>query len=470
MNRRLVCVVTVSCATALGCSSSPPSATDDAAWRFAPLAGSAYDAVGVDASDPSALHAAPWRLPPGFTQRVIADESALNLYTKTTCEQFGDGRFSRGSDWPDMMTVNETGASAGRYLYRTHEVRPFLYDSKCQPNVPASEQAVSDFRAEGGGAVTVIDLQTGDGRVLLQRSDFEGLDGLMWTPWGTLLFAEEAIDVEVPDATVTNAKSGLVYEARLDPQDPRQVLDVTVRPQLGSLAHEGLEIDAQGSIYVVDEYKTGSVYRFVPARRGDLSAGQLYALKVDSATKRGAAKWVALDMKLAQVRARDAAVAVGATPYCRPEDMERIADTLYVALTCEDVSDPTSTKGAGAVLAVALGEQPEVSYFVGAGDNIPRENREQGITGLKSPDNLVAGSDGRLWIVEDNVPSDIWVAEPDRNGDGRADKVSLFASLQDPWAEGTGLYFSPDHKTLYVNVQHSRTGSDRTIAIVPGAR
>lgn len=453
----------------LACTGSPPRETEET-WRFDALPASAYDAVRADTSDSPALRTAPWRLPSGFVQRVVVDDTALNLYTKTTCEKFGDGRFAPGSDWPDMLTVNETGTLAGRYLYRTHEVRPFLYDPNCRPNVPASQQAVSDFQSEGGGALTVIDLQTGATKLLLQRRDWEGLDGLVWAPWGSLLFGEEAIDTEVPDPNVPNAKSGLVYEARLDPQNPLQIIDVTARPQLGALAHEGLEIDAQGNVYVIDEYKTGSIYRFVPSKYGDLSEGKLYALKVDSETKTGVAKWVTLDMNLAQVRARDAAVAAGATPYCRPEDMERIGDTLYVALTCEDVRDANSTKGSGAVLAVTLGEQPNVSYFVGAGTTIPIENREQGITGLKGPDNLAAGPDGRLWIVEDNVPSDIWVAEPDRNGDGRADGVSLFASLQDPWAEGSGLYFSLDHKTLYVNVQHSRTGNDKTIAITRGMR
>jgi secreted PhoX family phosphatase len=34
--------------------------------------------------------------------------------------------------------------------------------------------------------------------------------------------------------------------------------------------------------------------------------------------------------------------------------------------------------------------------------------------------------------------------------------VKLFASLTDPGAEGTGIYFNPlDPSTLYVNIQHS---------------
>ena len=48
------------------------------------------------------------------------------------------------------------------------------------------------IKAAGGGAVSVIDLETGRTRVLVQRGDWDALDGMVWTPWHTLLFAEEA--------------------------------------------------------------------------------------------------------------------------------------------------------------------------------------------------------------------------------------------------------------------------------------
>ena len=60
---------------------------------------------------------APWIIPEGFTQFIVSDESDLNIYLEPT--QSG----GRSNDWNDMNTVNETGRKAGRYLYRTHEVR-----------------------------------------------------------------------------------------------------------------------------------------------------------------------------------------------------------------------------------------------------------------------------------------------------------------------------------------------------------
>ena len=106
------------------------------------------------------------------------------------------------------------------------------------------------------------------------------------------------------------------------------------------------------------------------------------------------------------------------------------------------------------VIAIDL-KKKTVATFVQAGLNVPVENGGAGITGFNNPDNVAEGPDGRLWIVEDNVPSDIWVTDKDRNKDGAADNVYLFASLKDSSAEGTGIYFGKDPKTLFVNIQHA---------------
>jgi hypothetical protein len=403
---------------------------------FDPIPGTAY---AETTTDPAILNSEPWIIPNGFTQKIISDESDLNIY------QNGDG--SEVADWPDMNTVNETGKHAGRYMYRTHEVRPGV---------------VTPF---SGGAVSVIDLKTKETKIVAQRADWEALDGIVWTPWRTVLFAEEAGLSQLADPEVPGAKSGLLYELELDKHDLTKAKKVSVRPLLGSLAHEGIELDAEGNVYVIDEERTGSIYKFVPETYGDLSKGQLYALRVKNGAKTGEAEWVALDMTQAQIEARVAAKSVSATPYCRPEDLERIGHTLYAALTCEDVANPANTNGAGAVLAITLGKVPKVSYFVAHGVNVVKEDKINQVSGFKSPDNLAKGPDGRLWIVEDNVPSDIWVAEADRDGDGYSDKVSLFASLKDSGAEGTGIYFGKDPHTLYVNVQHSVTKNDKTMVI-----
>ncbi|WP_340121155.1 alkaline phosphatase PhoX [Methylobacter svalbardensis] len=406
---------------------------------FDSISGSAYGQQ--NATD---LNTTPWIIPEGYSQSIISDENDLNIYV--------------GTDWNDMNTVNETQKHAGRYLYRTHEVRG-----------GAIGNDGNSLRVDGnsGGAVSVVDLKTGEAKEVVGRDDWEAIDGIVWTPWHTILFSEEVIDSQRPDPDAPLAESGLVYELKLKAGDPTTMESVTVLPKLGSLSHEGLEIDVEGNVYVIDEDKKGSIYKFMPTTYGDLSGGQLYALKVNSG-KTGAAEWIALDMNQAQISARVAATAVGATPFCRPEDLERIGKTLYVALTCEDVDNATNTSGRSAVLAVTLEETPSVKYAVAAGKNAPIENQATGATGFAKVDNLASGPDGKLWMVEDNGFSDIWVYDPaseDANNDGYQDGVHLFASLKDESAEGSGIYFGKDPHTLFVSVQHSGTGNDKTMAI-----
>ena len=402
--------------------------------KFKPIAASAYEQT---TTDPLILNSEPWVIPKGFTQNIISDEHNLDIYPDT-------------NDWNDMNTVNETGKHAGRYLYRTHEVRPG-----------------SGFYS--GGAVSVVDLESGKAEILVQRTDWEALDGLVWTPWQTLLFAEETITAQLPDPDAPNAQSGMLYELKFEKDNPTAVEEIKVRPMLGSLSHEGIETDEEGNVYVIDEDRKGSIYKFVPDTYGDLSSGQLHALRVKNGKKIGEAEWVALDMNQVQINARIAAQAVNATPFCRPEDLERIGDTLYAALTCEDATDPINTNGPGAILAISLKSMPKVSYFVQPGVNVPFEVKPTdttvGVTGFRNPDNLAKGHDGKLWIVEDNDNSDIWVALPDEDDDGYSDGVYLFASLKDKSAEGTGIYFGKDPHTLFVNIQHSGTGNDKTMAI-----
>lgn len=373
------------------------SASASGPMGFEPIDGTPYDTA-------SAIWTDPFVIPEGFSQELVADESVIDIY-------------AGADDLTDMNTVNETGQHAGRYLYRTHEVG-------------------------ANGALSVVDLETGAAKVLAQDAGWRRLDGLRWTPWGTLLFAEET-------------SGGRLFEAFLDPKDPTAVVRVEVREELGILRHEGIEALADGTVFVIDELNGGSIYKFVPTTRGDLSHGQLYALQLTDLTpaeqlwssgtvedKVGAFEWVALDMEQVVVDADAAANAAGATEFGRPEDVEVIGRTLYVANTSED-----------RVVAIDLAEEV-LTPFVQAGRNVPVENSGASLTGFNNPDNLAQGPDGRLWIVEDNFLSDVWVAGRDNDDDGSADAVDQFASLVDTGAEISGIYFGKDPKALFLNVQH----------------
>ena len=98
---------------------------------FDPIDGSAYD-------DASTAWSEPYVAPDGFTQTLVADETVLDIYPGA-------------DDLTDMNVTNETGQEAGRYLYRTHE-------------------------GGANGSLSVVDLHTGEAKVIEQQEYYNRLD------------------------------------------------------------------------------------------------------------------------------------------------------------------------------------------------------------------------------------------------------------------------------------------------------
>ena len=376
--------------------------------------------------------AAPLVLPPGYSQVQIAAEDGVNYL-----------------DDADMNTQNETGPEAGRYLYRAHEMG-------------------------AGGGVSVTDLHTGVTKLFARRADWERLDPATWTPWGTILIAEETNAAAIRDPNFPQAKAGLVYELFPNQADPSVLDSAVARPALGSKSHEGMRFDPQGNLYSISERANGAIFRFVPDRRGDLSSGQLYALHITKADgdRTGEAEWLPLDRASVQIDANAAADAAGATGYDRPEDVEMAtstgnsrdgSNTLYVAIT----SPPRDNR----VIAIDLrepngGREHSTAYvydYVRVGLNTTTE--------FEWPDNLALDRAGNLYIAEDpggnfrnglgkTKGDDIWVATPSRGQPHQpAESVVRFASINDCDAEPTGIYFEHTGDRLFVNIQHR--GGDR---------
>lgn len=411
--------------------------------QFTPLPTSA--ACTVPGGNPTA----PFVLPAGLGQRVFASEP-----------QFDDDI--------DMNTQNETGAQRGRYLYRPSEM-------------------------SSNGSVSVTDLVTNETKIIAKRADWERLDAAAWTPWGTLLTAEETNSARYRDPRYPDAKAGLVYELFFAHGDLTRVDSVVARPALGSKAHEGMRFDSDGNVYSISERNPGYIFKFVPDRKGDLSSGQLYALKIVQPTgdRTGKATWVALDRAAVRIDASAEGDRVGATGYNRPEDVEIALasehdddrpEVMYVAIT---------GTGDNRVLAVELGrrhhdhddtshgrdEQHHGSVFVydyvRVGLNATMD--------FSSPDNLALDHSGNLYIAEDpggsfrngagkTTGDDIWMAPRAGKGQGRnpAKQIMRFASLTDCDAEPTGIYYDLNQDRLFVNVQHrGGDGLDKAVAIEP---
>lgn len=379
---------------------------------FTPLASSVACTTG---GTPNAM----FSIPTGYTQTNIASEP----------DYLGNG---------DMITQNETGPDAGRYIFQTHEL---------------------GLNTNTG--VSVTDLVTGTTKMLVQRTDWGSLDGIAWTPWGTILAAEERT-------------GGKVWE--IDPF----LLQVTARPALGLKSHEGMRIDRQGNVYGISETNPGFIFKFTPDTRGDLSSGQLYALKITNPTgdRIGDAEWIPLDRAAVQVDANATAAAAGATGYNRPEDLEIGTSTgddqgpdniMYVALT--GASNPVDNRIIAIDLHEPRGGNDRSTAFVY--DYVKwGVNAVQG--DFEMPDNVALDHEGNLYITEDPATApntkrgdDIWVATPPKGKPHQpAESVVRFASLTDCSAEPTGVYIDRSSNTVFVHAQHrGGDGLDKTVAI-----
>jgi hypothetical protein len=445
-----------SCCTAgcLAASAAAMFAHDDdddrgSGFTFTPLPASAPCVPGGVGTFPNEQ---PFLLPPGFSQVVIARQ--------------GDGGTT--DNW-DMHTLNETGRQAGRFLYRTHEVVE-------------------------NGQVSVTDLTTNTTTVLAQRADWNRLDGIVWTPWRTLLIDEEMRPERLPstpDPGNPQALAGLVYE--VDPDTGTSI----ARPALGAKAHEGIRFDSRGNVYGISETAPttvvpsgprpgGYIFKFTPDRKGDLSSGQLYALKIvrDAGDRTGDAVWLPLDRAAVRIDADAAATMAGATGYGRPEDVETATSTgndrnpgenLYVAITDEsrvlkielggrrggrghDDDDDEEEDDDGDRRGGRNSNRAFVSDYVRQGVNAGAD--------FTNPDNLALDKAGNLFITEDTLTPpgmDVWMAPPNRRNPNTAGTIRRFASLTDCSAEPSGVYFDLTGRALYVHTLHRGPVGDPSV-------
>eukprot|EP00953_Heterococcus_sp_UTEX-ZZ885_P028525 15207-Heterococcus_DN1.PRE.1 len=278
---------------------------------------------GTPGSQPAC---APFKLPAGFQQKIVIQNKPTCAGAFKTFDVYADGTDNKN----DMMTVNEnagTASNANRFLYRTHE-------------------------ESGKACVSVVDLVTGATAKWGPMDGFSSFDGIEWTPWNTLLAAEES------------GSSGRLFEFFVDLANPLAYTSYAFRPAVGRMSHEGIAVDkVTGYVYVGDELTGGSLFRFVPTTYGNLSAGTLYCIKVRAHMARhfgeslmttlqhvtneaaspgvstGPASWVVVNA----ANARADAVTKGCSKYARPEDAEIIGRTLYVSITGENRCAVAST-------------------------------------------------------------------------------------------------------------------------------
>lgn len=429
------------------------------------------------------LHS-PWQVPPGLSQRNLTSLQEAEADATQSIQRVA---FGGASSMFDMLAYDPSG----RYIFIPHET-PFgaglsRYDTTEDHTelLFAGDSMASDFGACWQQACPAW------------ASDFAAFDPARWTPNGTVLLAEEwsglgrVVEILDPlgdapaDATVTSLVEGEDY----------RILD-----SIGRVAHEGINFSLRFPnrvIYYIDEWNSGSIYALVLKTPGDYAGGgQTFVLSVDAfmasggdpaanwnegvnenAERFGMATWVPVTdadgeplsgvndpftdgptvdpRERSDVRGgRAAADDVGGTPYGRPEDMEvgvlaNFNEVLYVAVTSEH-----------AVISIEmLGNRKAMVRQFATAESAKNVGFPATTGTLNSPDNLAQDALGNIYIIEDSpnsgdVGGDIWFAR-DTDGNGIAESLDHFMSVQVAGSESTGMIFHPtDPQKFVVAVQH----------------
>ena len=410
--------------------------------------------------------ATPITLPnPMWSQRTLAD--------RRTQEDLVPN--SNSGNW-DMITSNETGPDAGRYLFMPFETGTAGVQRVDLQN-PHYEQRTVTIVAPGA-------------------QGFASGDASRWTPWGGYLTAEESWG--------TGSIKGRLFEVTNPITAGPDGGEFVWRHIIPRVSHEGLAFDQDNTLYFIDELNGGSIYKYVSAHpdatSGDafFAAGQTFALRVGAGGQfegnngppiTGAATWVPITNAVGSAipgvstvladgtidgRASADDDDVRATGYNRPEDI--VLQTgpdgtqlLYFATTDSDVN-ATGGDGTSRVYALNLATT-EVKLFA-APQSVDLATGMPALGGLRNADNLAIDAEGHIYIVEDRgggSDDDIWFAA-DWNQDGdlldAGEGLARWASNGTVGSEFTGLYFDLRNPNLaYVNIQHPESGVDRVIEI-----
>jgi len=326
-------------------------------------------------------------------------------------------------------------------------------------------------------SLQAIDLATGEVTTLLRG--MHRCDGIRRTAWGTIVATEEADDggaYEILDplalnATITDRTTGATT-------DPARV---TKRPDLPTMAWEGLTVLPSGVVIAGDELRPGTgvadkdggaIFKFVPLlphaggwidnlSDSPLASGKVYAMQISCKNSRqqfgqgceiGNAAWVSVSAD----SARDDADEAGATGYYRPEDLHR--DPLYDGPGVRFCWTNTGNEGArnyGEVMC-AIDNDPLLA------DPDTRSvvvNRfVEGDADFNSFDNLAFQPvSGHLYVVEDHPHGDVFACLRDgADRDLKSDGCVKILSVKDATAEPTGFAFTADGRAAILAIQHSK--------------
>ncbi len=375
-------------------------------------------------------------LPPGFEYMVFGKAGT----------KMSDGNLTPGAH--DGMGAFAAGSLIR--LVRNHEV-------KGAPDKAIADVSKSyDPTARGGATTLLVDPVT---RELVR--DFVSLSGTLVncaggpTPWGTWISCEETVlgntRIKGKDGEVGGfaREHGYCFEVSARADGP--VMPTPLKA-MGRFVHEAVAVDpATGIVYETEDRDTAGLYRFLPDQPGKLgTGGRLQMLmmkdKPDYDTRKGQTvgkplpvRWVDIadpDPSAAGTNERavfEQGLAKGGATFARLEGCWYGSGHIFL----------NSTNGGDKERGQVWQYRP-----LGPSDGeltLLFESRDPAI--LNAPDNICVSPRGGLVLCED-TEQEIYVRGLTPQG-----KIFDFAKNILGNSEFAGATFSPDGKTLFLNIQ-----------------
>ena len=345
-------------------------------------------------------------------------------------------------------------------LIRNHELKPEDRElSSLSLSTHQSHKAYDSFPDQvsvpGGTTNIIYNLKTGK-----VEKEFFSLIGTIRncsggiTPWHTWLTCEES--VATPDEKLKK-DHGYVFEV---PAIATELVDAKPLKAMGRFNHEAAAVDPKtGIVYMTEDRGDSLFYRFIPNVPGKLElGGQLQAMAVQYIDKFDSRNWQQLDMPLnkwyqvkwinldepespnddLRLRGYD----LGCAVFARGEGIHWADNELFFCCT----------NGGKKQLGQIMRYQPSADE----GKEQEKQNPGQIQLFLESDDgslynfgdNLTVASNGHLIVCEDQYTDD---AENHLRGVTNSGQVYDFARVR-VQTEPAGACFSPDGKTMFVNL------------------
>ena len=376
-------------------------------------------------------------LPRGFQYRAFS----------RTGDMMSDGSLVPG-DHDGMAAF--AGPRNTTILIRNHELSP---DEVTKPKVKAPVDKQYDTLSRGGTTTLIV----GSDRKLIK--DYASLAGTYRncaggrTPWGSWISCEETTATPATAPGSALQMHGYNFEVPISAKSPVDPIPLVA---MGRFNHEAVAVDPKtGIVYETEDQRDGLFYRFIPNQPGKLSAGGvLEALKIKGSPqaktfagfpvgKPMQVEWVRIeDPNPATDTVRQEGFAKGAAQFTRGEGIWYGKGEFYFCCTNGGSVDPAtgSTNGLGQVWRYVPGRTNEggtIELFV--------EPNNKSV--LDSPDNIVVSPFGDLFICEDGDGEQFVVGVTPKG------KLYHFARNAINEREFAGVCFSPDGRTMFVNIQ-----------------